>query len=89
MKISLMIDAGVPQVLRQPEPKKKPDCPSLEEEIRSALQLVESGHDSNVEWRMLKKFYIMLRKAKQTPRVKNLREMIEPALNKYGYPVGK
>jgi hypothetical protein len=49
--------------------------------------LIESGHDSQVEWRALKKFYKVLCCAKKTDKVLNLKNMIEPILAKYGYPV--
>lgn len=87
MKIRIMLDTGTPAPgqTRCAPPAKE----SIESDVRSMLELVESGHDSNVEWRALKKFYKVLCAAKQTDQVKNLKSMIEPALTKMGYPVGK
>lgn len=85
MKLNIMLDMGVPQETR---PAKKPEK-DIESEIRSILELIDSGHDSNVEWRALKKFYSVLCAAKQTDQVKNLKKMIEPTLTKLGYPVGR
>lgn len=85
MKIQIMVDAGAPQQTRgTPEPEM-----SIESQVRGLIDLIDSGHDSNVEWRALKKFYTVLRAAKQTEQVKNLRNMIEPVLSKLGYPVGR
>lgn len=60
--------------------------PPLEEEVRDLLLKIDTGgHDANMEWEYLKKIYGGLQNTKQTPRVRNLREMIEPVLAKYGH----
>lgn len=58
---------------------------SIEDTVARALQLVDSGHESRVEWLMLSKLYTSLQKKKKTDRVTNLIKMIEPVLRKYGY----
>lgn len=66
---------------------------TLEEEVRDSIALVESDRDSSIEWKALRKLACKLEKAKQTPRVINLRKMIQPVLSKYGYhmaaPIGE
>jgi len=90
MKISLVIQGSAGQPPRRGEerkPHKGCEPIGVEEEVRTMLDLVESGHDSAVEWRALRGFYQNLCKMKQNPRVRNLREMIKPVLSKYGYHV--
>ena len=57
----------------------------IEDQVRDAIECIESGRNSSVEWIMLNKLYAELRKRKPTPRIKNLIQMIEPVLAKYGY----
>lgn len=65
-------------------PHKEP-VPNLEDKVRQAIELVDSGYCSNVEWILLNKMYKQLCGMKKTPRVENLIKMIEPVLAKYGY----
>lgn len=58
---------------------------SVEDKVRDALECIESGYKSDVEWLMINRLYTSLQKAKQSPRVRNLRKMIEPVMAKYGY----
>lgn len=58
---------------------------SPEEQIREAIERCESGYCSNVDWIMLNKTRDSLVKMKQNDRIKNLIDMIQPILNKYGY----
>lgn len=57
----------------------------IEDKVREALERVESGYKSDVTWLMIRKLYTKLQGMKQTPRVENLKKMIEPVLAKYGY----
>ena len=61
---------------------EKPDT-SIEEEVRQAIEMIDSGHDSYVEWKLLNKLARELRPRKDA-RSKNLMEMIDPVLQKYG-----
>lgn len=83
-KTTLLIQIGVPEpaVTRQ-EGKEAPM--SVEDKVRHAIDLVDSGYCSDVEWILLNRFLKTLYNKKQTPRVKNLIGMIEPVLAKYGY----
>lgn len=64
--------------------KAKPAM-SVEDKVRHALELIDSGYRSDVQWQMIMKLYKSLRTKKQTPRVRNLIKMIEPVLAKFGY----
>ncbi len=78
-RITIAIDLGVPQ-----EPRKCPKL-SIEDKVKSALELIDSGHESAVEWRMINRLYRDLCKLKKNPRVENLKQMIEPVLAKFGF----
>jgi len=84
MKLQVMIDMGTPRELRTPEEEHCPRRP-IEDEVRESLELIDSGHSSNIEWRAIKGLYAELCKLKQTERVQNLRNMIKPVLSKYGF----
>ncbi len=83
MKIQLLLDTGTPTELR-PAGRTEKSVP-IEDEIRDSLELIESGRDSAIEWRAIRGLYKQLLDMQQTPRVVNLRKMIQPVLNKYGY----
>lgn len=81
MKLQVLIDV--------PDPKttsKYPEIPksSIEDEVRQAIDCIESGHDSVVEWKMINKLHKELKNMKKTPRIQNLLGMIEPVMSKYG-----
>lgn len=75
--------------LQMPEPNtessKLPTPKSPEEQVREALECIQSGHESREEWLMINKLYTDLCKAKQTPRIKSLIKMIKPVMAKHGY----
>lgn len=78
-QINLLLSLDVPQ--HRSEKRKF----SIEDEVREALDLIESGNDSHVEWNMIRRLYREICKRKPTARIANLKEMIEPVLSKYGY----
>lgn len=84
MKTTLLIQIGVPEPKATSQEGKEAPV-SIEDKVRYAIELVDSGYCSDVEWIMLNKLLSSLYKKKQTPRVKNLIDMIEPVLAKYGY----
>lgn len=80
----IMIEVGMPT----PEVSNKPEikCPPLEDEVRDALDLIDSGYKSDVEWVMINKLYAELCSLKNpSDRAKNLLNMINPVLAKFGY----
>lgn len=81
MQIKLLVEVPTPEESSKP----KSPCLSPEERVRHYIDLIESGHKSDVEWITLNKFYKALCKCKKTPRVQNLISMIKPVLAKYGY----
>jgi|TARA_R110000868_G_scaffold411428_1_gene703892 Ca2+-binding EF-hand superfamily protein len=81
MKIQIMLQTEPPAPNKN-KSIEKPDT-SIEEEVRQAIEMIDSGHDSYVEWKLLNKLARELRPRKDA-RSKNLMEMIDPVLQKYG-----
>lgn len=88
MHTRILLEIGMPE---QPShERQEAPCLSIEDRVRDALDMIDSGHESSVEWLMINKLHKALRERKQTPRVRNLLKMIEPVMAKYGYyGVGK
>lgn len=84
--ISIMLQVGMPspeESCKHPKPEQKRP---VEDKVREAIQLVDSGMDSQVEWILLNKLYKSLCELKKpTERAMSLKKMIEPVLSKYGY----
>jgi len=58
--------------------------PSVEEKVRHAILLVDSGHESPIEWSYLIRLYEKLLTLPRSRRVTNLLETIHPVLAKFG-----
>jgi hypothetical protein len=79
--------------IQMPETAEKTVVPklSVEQQVRDAIELIESGYDSIIEWKMIKRIYEDLMKrgpSRWNTRHRNLIKMIEPTLSKYGYHCG-
>lgn len=94
--VKLMLEIPMPtpapqKPVQRAEPQEQKA--SVEDKVREALDCIDSGHDSAVEWSMINRVYKDLMALKKpSPRAKNLMGMIEPVLEKYGYfevPAGK
>lgn len=82
LKISL---AMPPRQTPEQEKARKKEC-TIEQDVRDALEKIDSGFDSHVEWLMIRGLYKRLSAiGKPSKKAKNLMEMIEPVLAKYGY----
>lgn len=71
----------MPPKEKSPEKKKKP----IEDVVREAIERIDDGCATEVDFLMLKRLKLGLQKLKPTPRVKNLITMIDPAMRKFGY----
>lgn len=81
MKLQIMLE--LPPA---PEQTEKAVCgPSIEEQVKDALECINSGYDSAADWSMINKLYKALCTAKPNPRIQNLIAMIKPVLAKFGY----
>ena len=81
MKIQIMLQTEPPAPNKN-KSIEKPDT-SIEDEVKEAIEMIDSGHDSYVEWKLLNKLAKELRPRKDA-RSKNLMSMIDPVLQKYG-----
>lgn len=79
MRFSVQLEMPDPDTSAASQP------PSPEEQVRNAVDLVESGYCSDTEWLLLNKLYQDLCERPETPRIRNLLQMVEPVLSKYGY----
>jgi len=85
-KFKLMLEIGMPGVERTAAAQEEPEGPTVEERVKDALDLIDSGHESPVEWRMISRLYNSLcALAKPSKRAINLIETMEPILAKYGH----
>jgi hypothetical protein len=82
MKIKVMLDLEAPSAEKTKQTVVEKG-PSVEEQVRQAIEMIDSGRDSYVEWKLLNKLAKELRSRKDA-RSKNLLEMIDPVLQKYG-----
>ena len=86
--IKLMPELPMPAPAPAPAVQKKPETPKvpLEDKVREALECIDSGYESGVEWAMINRLYSDLKKLKKpSDRAENLMRMIEPVLAKFGY----
>lgn len=85
-KIEILISLGTPEPTpEKSKPKKLPEVP-IEERVREALQCIDSGKASHVEWIMINKLYKSIcGMRKPSSRALNIANMIEPVLEKFGF----
>jgi uncharacterized protein YegL len=82
------------QLLLEKEPPQKKQTssyakPSIEEKVKDAICMCESGHDSKEDWEFLRKVNNALMKLPNlNSRQKNLLKMITPVLRKHSSASG-
>lgn len=83
-KVRILVELGMPN--GSPSEKPAPQKETVEEQVRQALECIESGHDSRVEWITINRIYKYLTGLKRpSARANNLLRMLSPVLSKYGY----
>jgi hypothetical protein len=83
----IMVEVGHPDQPQQP--LQQPKYVSIEDKVRDALDCIELGVNSNVEWLMLSGLFRKLKEVENpNRRIQNLIHMIEPVMSKYGYHTG-
>lgn len=87
IKVMLELPMPAPAPVAPPPVEKKPEPKvSVEDKVREALECIDSGYESGVEWAMINRLYKDLCNLKKpSPRAENLKKMIEPVLAKFGY----
>lgn len=83
MKLQIMLDMEPPAKEKSAAYPSRDEQTSVEDEVKQAIEMIDSGHDSYVEWKLLNKLAKELRTRKDA-RSKNLMKMIDPVLQKYG-----
>mgnify|MGYP003580767401 CR=1 FL=1 len=83
MQTTLLIKVGIPAP-GSSSPKQEAPL-SIEDKVRHAIDMCDSGYSSHVECLLLCKVLDALYQKKRTPRIQNLISMIEPVMAKYGY----
>lgn len=77
--ISVMVSMGPPKNSAE----KKPN---LEDQVRACIQRIDDGTGTEVDFLLLKRLKTaLLKRDVKNSRVKNLLEMIEPTLRRFGY----
>lgn len=80
---------GISVIVQDIPSKEATSCcrkPSPEEAVRERIERIDSGCASEVDFLVLKRLQEALRQKKPcTPRMKNLMDMIEPVMKRFGY----
>ena len=81
MKIQLVLEKDQVPEKKQTASYRKP---SIEERVKDAICLCESGHESREEWEFLRRVHNALMKIKKpNERQKNLISLIAPVMRKH------
>lgn len=60
--------------------------PNIEDQVRACIQRIDDGTGTEVDFLLLKRLKAsLLKRDKSNPRVKNLLNMIEPTIRRFGY----
>jgi hypothetical protein len=80
---------GISVIVQDVPSREATSCckkPSPEDQVRERIERIDSGAGSEVDFLVLKRLQEALRKKKPcTPRMKNLMDMIEPVMKRFGY----
>lgn len=76
---------GISIQLQMPAAGGTKSQPNLEDQVRACIQRIDDGTGTQVDFLLLKRLKTALLKKKSSPRVKNLLDMIEPTLRRFGY----
>lgn len=83
MKIRVLLQT---ETVPDPTPEDDTSPAPVEDQVRDALECIESGYNSEKEWRMIRKLYqALVKMPRKSPRVQNLINMILPVVSRYGY----
>ena len=81
IRISLLLQTQPPET-SAPRPD---ECKTtLEQNVKDAILMVDSHHDCPMEWDYIQRVWDKLQTIKETPRIRNLLDMIHPVMAKYG-----
>lgn len=81
--ISLMVSTPPPP---KREHHKEEYRPSVEDKVRKCIERIDNGCGTEVDFLILKKLKAAIQAKKHiTPRMKNVLNMIEPVIQRFGY----
>lgn len=74
-------------VSQMPSPRQRRERrPSIEEKVRDCIERIDNGCGTEVDFLTLKKLKAAIQsKPKLTPRMKNILDMVEPVIRRFGY----
>lgn len=74
-------------VSQMPSPRQgRERRPSIEEKVRDCIERIDNGCGTEVDFLTLKKLKAAIQsKPKLTPRMKNILDMVEPVIRRFGY----
>jgi hypothetical protein len=80
--ISLMVSTPPPR----PSAGEHKRMPSVEDKVRKCIERIDNGCGTEVDFLTLKKLKAAIQARKKiTPRMKNILDMIEPVIQRFGY----
>lgn len=81
--ISLLVSQMPGPHQRREHPERKP---TIEQKVRDCIERIDNGCGTEVDFLTLKKLKAAIQaKPKLTPRMKNILDMVEPVIRKFGY----
>ena len=81
--ISLLVNTPPPP---RPSSEEHHRAPSVEERVRKCIERIDNGCGTEVDFLTLKKLKAAIQAKKNiTPRMKNILDMIEPTIQRFGY----
>ena len=86
--VSLMVQTPPPPPRREHhgEGEERQRTPSVEDKVRRCIERIDNGCGSEVDFLTLKKLKAAIQSRKKiTPRMKNILDMIEPVIQRFGY----
>ena len=84
--ISLMVNTPPPPRKEHNGGEEGEYRPSVEDKVRHCIEKIDNGCGTEVDFLTLKKLKTAIQAKKEiTPRMKNLLDMIEPTIRRFGY----
>jgi hypothetical protein len=77
---------GVSVMIHQMPENQVKKGPSVEEKVRNCIERIDNGCGTEVDFLTLKKLKAAIQsRDKITPRMKNILDMMEPVIQRFGY----
>lgn len=84
--ISLLVSQTPPRREERHRREHHERKPTIEQKVRDCIERIDNGCGTEVDFLTLKKLKAAIQsKPKLTPRMKNILDMVEPVIRKFGY----